>query len=68
MLSADTIKEIRVQNGLSQSKFSELLGVGLGTLRHWERGDREPTGAARTLLFLISEDKNTIDRLLSKSE
>lgn len=68
MISADSIKQIRVNSGLSQSKFSDLLGIGLGTLKHWERGDREPSGAARTLLLLISEDSSAIDRLLSKSK
>ena len=67
MISVKSIREIREENGLSQSKFSELLGVGLGTIKHWERGDREPSGAARTLLYLISEDKNAIGLLLSKS-
>lgn len=67
MISANHIKKIRKLNGLSQSDFSKILGIGLGTLRHWERGDRKPTGAARTLLYLINEDKNAINHLKNKS-
>lgn len=65
-MSADSIKTLREGCGLSQAQFSELLGVGLGTLKHWERGDREPTGAARTLLLLISENNSALDFLLKK--
>ena len=65
-MSADSIRTLRESSGLSQAQFSELLGVGLGTLKHWERGDREPTGAARTLLLLISENNGAIDFLLRK--
>lgn len=68
MASAESIRRIREKNGLSQSQFSDLLGVGLGTLKHWERGDREPSGAARTLLLLISENHNAIEFLLTKSK
>lgn len=40
----------RVQVGMSQREFAELLGVSPRTLQDWEQGRREPTGAARTLL------------------
>jgi putative transcriptional regulator len=30
--------------------FAELLGVSLATVRKWERGTSEPSGAAKTLL------------------
>jgi putative transcriptional regulator len=40
----------RVQVGMSQREFAELLGVSARTLQDWEQGRREPTGAARTLL------------------
>ena len=36
--------------GLSQAQFAVLLGVSVRTLREWERGRREPSGAAKTLL------------------
>jgi putative transcriptional regulator len=40
----------RIQMGLSQVEFAELLGVSPRTLQDWEQGRREPTGAARMLL------------------
>lgn len=36
------IKEIRAETGLSQGLFAEKYGIPLGTLHHWEAGDRKP--------------------------
>jgi putative transcriptional regulator len=47
------VREVRALTGLSQAKFSELLGIELATLRNWEQGRRSPTGPARALLRAI---------------
>ena len=47
------VREVRALTGLSQSKFAELLGIELATLRNWEQGRRSPTGPARALLRAI---------------
>ena len=36
------IKEIRKATGLSQGRFSKQYGIPIGTLHHWESGDRQP--------------------------
>jgi putative transcriptional regulator len=41
---------IRHELNLTQDAFAELLGVSLATVRKWERGTGEPSGAAKTLL------------------
>ena len=46
------VKEIREKLGLSQSAFASLLGVSVRTLQDWEQSRREPSGAARSLLFI----------------
>jgi DNA-binding transcriptional regulator YiaG len=35
---------------LTQENFARAIGVPVGTLRQWEQGRRQPTGAARVLL------------------
>jgi DNA-binding transcriptional regulator YiaG len=35
---------------LTQEAFAAMLGIGLSTLRSWEQGKREPSGAARMLI------------------
>jgi putative transcriptional regulator len=42
--------KIRHELNLTQDTFAELLGVSLATVRKWERGTGEPSGAAKTLL------------------
>ena len=39
MLS-ETIRELRVQKGLSQQELADALGVSRSTLAHWENGRR----------------------------
>ena len=44
------VKQIREMSGLSQGKFSERYGIPIGTLHHWETGERKPPGYLLTLL------------------
>jgi len=44
------VARVRAQLGLSQSKFAALLGISANTLKNWEQGRRQPTGAARVLI------------------
>jgi putative transcriptional regulator len=48
--------EARNKVGMSQSEFAKLLGVSVRTLQDWEKGRREPSGAARTLLRIASQN------------
>ncbi len=41
---------VRHDLNLTQAEFAGLLGVSLATVRKWERGTGQPSGAARTLL------------------
>lgn len=43
-------KLIRENLGLSQIKFSKILGISVSTLQNWEQGRRKPTGPAKILL------------------
>jgi len=60
------VKKLRQRIGMSQPKFAASFGISLGTLRHWERGDRYPQGPALVLLNLLSKDPNTVLDVLSK--
>lgn len=58
------VRKIRKSTGLSQAKFAEVIQVGVGTLRNWEQGRRDPTGPAKALLKVIKKDpKHTIELL-----
>lgn len=55
------VKKVREKTGLTQAQFAATFGISLGTLRHWERGDRNPHGPA---LVLLNAANNAPDKLL----
>jgi putative transcriptional regulator len=59
------VQNVRKNTGMSQKDFALSFGISLGTLRHWERGDRKPKGPALILLNLVRKEPNTILRLIS---
>lgn len=54
------VKKLRLSIGLTQKEFASTFGLNLGTLRHWERGDRRPQGPALILLNLVQKAPQTI--------
>ncbi len=58
------VRKVRGQTGLTQSDFAATFGIGLGTLRHWERGDRTPRGATLVLLNVIASDPAAVLKAL----
>ena len=59
------VKAIREQVGMSQSEFASAFGISLGTLRHWERGDRKPRGPALVLLNVVKKNPSAVLNALS---
>ena len=47
--------KVRREINITQDAFARMLGVSLGTVRKWERGTIEPSGAARTLLKIAAK-------------
>jgi putative transcriptional regulator len=45
----------RLSSGLSQARFADLLGISVRTLQKWEQGEREPSGAAKTLIAIAAQ-------------
>lgn len=50
--------------GLTQEKFAALIQVDLSTLRNWEQGRREPTGPAKALIRVITNDPKDVLKAL----
>ena len=50
-LSPRLIKNLRVKLGLSQGKFSKLLGVSIGSVVNWEAGKMKPRPGMRAKIL-----------------
>jgi putative transcriptional regulator len=60
-------REARLKLGLSQREFATFIGTGVGTVRKWELGARNPSGAARALIDVIKAEPKAVMRALGKS-
>lgn len=61
------VKRIRHQVGMSQTEFAQAVGISVATLRHWERGDRQPKGPALVLLNLVGRNPQMVMQTLISS-
>ena len=59
------IKEIRESLNLSQTVFAKLLNVSPSSIRQWEQGKRQPTGATQVLLDLLKRSPHILDYRLN---
>ena len=63
---ATDAREARLKLGLTQRQFAAFIGTGVGTVRKWELGTRQPSGPARTLIEVIKIEPKAIRRALAK--
>ncbi len=61
------IKAVRAKVGMTQAEFAAAFGISLGTLRHWERGDRTPRGPALVLLNVVAKEPEAVLRALQST-
>jgi putative transcriptional regulator len=66
-IDAEDVRAVRKRSGLTQTQFAETFGIGLGTLQKWERGERRPSGAAKSLLRVMQADLASVVRALDIS-
>lgn len=59
------VAELRHSLGLTQTEFAAKFCISLGTLRHWERGDRKPHGPALALLHVVAKEPQAVLRALA---
>ena len=54
------VSGLRGRLGFSQEQFASRFGFSVATLRHWERGDRSPSGASLVLLNVIERNPQAV--------
>ncbi len=60
-MSPAEIAAMREQTGISQAVLAAFMNVAVNTVSQWERGERQPTGAALKLLNVVKH--NGLDAL-----
>jgi putative transcriptional regulator len=59
-IDPESVAAIRAKLHLSQTAFSAAFGISPATLRNWEQGRRQPTGAARVLLRIAAKHPKAV--------
>lgn len=54
------VSGLRERLSLTQEQFAARFGFSVATLRHWERGDRSPSGASLVLLNVIDRNPTAV--------
>ena len=60
------VKALLKKIKMTQAEFAASFRISLGTLRHWERGDRTPHVPSLVLLNLVQKEPQTILHVLSQ--
>jgi putative transcriptional regulator len=60
------VKAIRAKLRMTQLEFAGRFGFSVNTLRHWERGSRQPEGPTRAYLVVIDREPRAVQRALAK--
>lgn len=63
VFTAPDVRGIRERMGVSQSRFAQVLGISVATLRNWEQGLRAPEGPARVLLTVADRYPEVLQEL-----
>jgi putative transcriptional regulator len=66
--SQSDAREARHKLGLTQREFAAFIGTAVGTVRKWELGTRQPSGAARTLIEVIKTEPKAVRRAIAKNK
>ncbi|MEQ8599271.1 MAG: helix-turn-helix domain-containing protein [Devosia sp.] len=64
-LQAIDARSIRKSLHLTQEQMALMLGTSTSGYRKWEQGERQPSGAARTLLRVMEKEPEAVLRALT---
>ena len=62
-VDADMIRDIREKLHVSRAVFARRLRVSARTLENWEQGRAKPNAQAATLIMMVNQFPDTLDKL-----
>ena len=64
-INAEMIRDIREKLHVSRAVFARRLRVSARTLENWEQGRAKPNAQAATLIMMVRQFPDTLDKLSS---
>lgn len=64
--TSELAKAARARTGKTQQAFGMIIHTSKRAIADWEAGEKEPNGAAETLLMALRDGRITIDQLSVK--
>ena len=65
--SSQDVKALRIELKISQRDLANCLGVSKKTVEKWESGDNTPSGPARRMLELFSQNRISTEQYIKYS-
>src|SRR5947209_5494050 len=63
-VGAEELTRLRLESGMSQAVFAQVLNVSTKTVQSWEQGTRKPSQAALRLIQVFRQDPASVLRSL----
>jgi putative transcriptional regulator len=67
-VGAEELSKLRLESGMSQAVFAQVLNVSPKTVQNWEQGARKPSQAALRLLQVYRNDPAGLLRAVGMSD
>jgi putative transcriptional regulator len=64
---ADELTKLRLESGLSQAVFAQVLNVSTKTVQSWEQGSRKPSQAALRLIQVFRQNPSVVLQIVGMS-
>jgi DNA-binding transcriptional regulator YiaG len=61
MMTPEALRRLRKRLGLTQSRFADLIGVHVGTVKRWETGTLGMRPTTERLIRLLTKGKGAAD-------
>ena len=66
-VNAQELTKLRLENGMSQAIFAQVLNVSTKTVQSWEQGQRKPSQAALRLIQVFRQNPSGLLELVGMS-
>jgi putative transcriptional regulator len=66
-VQADELTRLRIESGMSQAVFAQVLNVSTKTVQSWEQGSRKPSQAALRLIQVFRQNPSVVLQIVGMS-